>query len=279
MKNIKPPLEDPISTFKAIINSKRGQTRQDLQALLPLVIQRYNDYESNKYELSLLEEYNTFTEQQVNILIKCYEAETEELSKLKAMILSQQGIDTNSDCQYCTLGEAMTLDHYLPKSLFPEYAVLPINLVPCCYRCNNKRGSMWISESDKIRTTINLYFDDLSKGQFLYCAINYENNIPKVSFFLQKDAAISDELFKVIEAHFSILSLYDRFQKKVNTEISEITRRLCKLKANHDFEKEKLKAFLLDDVDTLAKTYGLNYWKRALRKALAESEDFFNTIL
>ena len=151
-----------------------------------MIIQRYNNYESNKYDLSLIDKYHGFTEAQKNILLKCYEIETENLSKLKAAILTLQAIDTNSDCQYCTLGEAATLDHYLPKSLFPEYAVLPINLIPCCYGCNNKRSNMWIRDSDKIRTTINLYFDDLSNGQFLYCTIRYEDNIPYVSFFCKK---------------------------------------------------------------------------------------------
>ena len=75
-----------------------------------------------------------------------------------------------------------------------------------------------------------------------------------------------------------MFSLYERFQKKVNTEISEITHSLYSLKTNHNFEKEELKAFLLENVDGLAKTHGLNYWKRALHKALAESDDFLSTI-
>ena len=47
-------------------------------------------------------------------------------------------------CFYC--GERLTpkettLDHYMSRSRRPELRYDMSNLVPCCYRCNKKKGS------------------------------------------------------------------------------------------------------------------------------------------
>ena len=34
----------------------------------------------------------------------------------------------------------VTLDHILPKSVYPSLAILPINLVPICYYCNTRKN-------------------------------------------------------------------------------------------------------------------------------------------
>ena len=42
----------------------------------------------------------------------------------------------NGTCPLCAARMVSTLDHYLPKSTHPAYAVTPINLVACCSDCN-----------------------------------------------------------------------------------------------------------------------------------------------
>lgn len=44
-------------------------------------------------------------------------------------------------CLFCTHGTPTTLDHYLPQSV-PELSILPLNLIPCCSGCNNKKGEL-----------------------------------------------------------------------------------------------------------------------------------------
>ena len=39
-------------------------------------------------------------------------------------------------CPYCSQRLIKTLDHYLPKSIYPYFSVTPINLVPACRDCN-----------------------------------------------------------------------------------------------------------------------------------------------
>src|SRR5204862_24909 len=53
-------------------------------------------------------------------------------------------------CPLCgELGQARTLDHYLPKANFPAYSVFPENLVPCCRDCNTGKNSSFPATRDK----------------------------------------------------------------------------------------------------------------------------------
>src|SRR6266436_1055374 len=44
-------------------------------------------------------------------------------------------------CPMCGRGRVATLDHFLPKYQYPEFAAYAKNLVPACYDCNNLKGN------------------------------------------------------------------------------------------------------------------------------------------
>lgn len=44
-------------------------------------------------------------------------------------------------CPMCGSANIGTVEHYLPKTPFPEFSVFSFNLVPSCSTCNQKRGS------------------------------------------------------------------------------------------------------------------------------------------
>lgn len=64
----------------------------------------------------------------------------------------------NERCPYCGgIGFATTLDHYLPKSKFPQFSVFPLNLVPSCKDCNTGKNNSINMEQEKL--TLHPYFD------------------------------------------------------------------------------------------------------------------------
>lgn len=76
---------------------------------------------------------------------------------------------SNTDvCPFC--GKAMgtsgfQLDHYLPKALYPIFAITPINLVPCCNVCNNaKRNYAPENETSQL---IHPYYDDFGSETWI----------------------------------------------------------------------------------------------------------------
>lgn len=72
-------------------------------------------------------------------------------------------------CLYCQLGVADTLDHFLPKSLYPFLCVSPVNLVPCCQRCNKKL----LDAAPKVESEVLLhpFFDRLPEGRWLHARL------------------------------------------------------------------------------------------------------------
>lgn len=60
-------------------------------------------------------------------------------------------------CPMCGVGRTKTLDHYLPKSRYPAFSVLPHNLVPACRDCNTDKGNPVAETADK--QLIHPYFD------------------------------------------------------------------------------------------------------------------------
>lgn len=54
-------------------------------------------------------------------------------------------------CPYCNLDSTYQLDHFLPKSQYPELSLYGPNLLPICSRCNQiKFNSIVTSSGDRI---------------------------------------------------------------------------------------------------------------------------------
>jgi 5-methylcytosine-specific restriction endonuclease McrA len=66
----------------------------------------------------------------------------------KKVILSRKNIlrRDGHQCQYCGARAALTVDHIVPKSRGGEDSWE--NLITACIRCNNRKGSMSLDESN-----------------------------------------------------------------------------------------------------------------------------------
>ena len=79
-------------------------------------------------------------------------------------------------CPFCGFGHATTLDHYLPKAKYPQFSVLPFNLVPSCKDCNTgKRTGIATTAEDQI---LHPYFDhqNFIDDQWL-CPVNCQSHV------------------------------------------------------------------------------------------------------
>lgn len=65
------------------------------------------------------------------------------------------------ECPFCGgIGEPKNLDHFLPKTRFPQFSVFPLNLIPACLDCNldSKKTSYASTEEEQ---TIHPYLDNV----------------------------------------------------------------------------------------------------------------------
>src|SRR5690606_34072146 len=70
----------------------------------------------------------------------------------------------HGQCPLCGHRQVATLDHYLPKSEFPAFAVLPLNLIPACRDCNSAKLARVVLSANE--QTLHPYYDDVDGEQW-----------------------------------------------------------------------------------------------------------------
>ncbi|MFA6514378.1 MAG: hypothetical protein WCT50_03790 [Patescibacteria group bacterium] len=281
MKNLKIPEINNENFLSEMIGKKREPQRAILSGVFDKVKSRYNDYELKKKELELLP-IESWEQWQGSALRSCYVTKTKilhQLDKIKAKIIE---LNNSNVCQYCGISPVKPFDHYLPKSIFPEFSIFSLNLVPCCSDCNNKKLEKWLNE-DGIREFLNFYFDPIDAAEiFLYCNIESANDKFVPIFSLNFSEEFDINFSTLIKNHFINLNLLEKYSQNSSEEISSIMdiiintyKREESLPAKNILYS-KIKTWIEDDADSKRLLKGGNNWKAALRDGLASSEGFIN---
>lgn len=119
---------------------------------------------------------------------------------------------TNNLCPYCGKRDVSELDHYLPKSKFPEFAITPINLVPSCHECNHTK-----LDDKNSCDLLNPYFDEVNTVQWLYCRIKIdEGNYLIPEYYLEFPKEFNKTLSVKIQRHFKLLKLFSSYSMWAN---------------------------------------------------------------
>ena len=112
-------------------------------------------------------------------------------------------------CPSCgEMGKPNTLDHYLPKGLYPQFCITPLNLFPMCDSCQKekleKTGTL-----NEPRFFLHPYFDAFIADQVLSITIEPPFDAP--SFTLNVATNITLEQRSVLSAHVRELKIEERF--------------------------------------------------------------------
>ncbi|MEL6403468.1 MAG: HNH endonuclease signature motif containing protein [Chloroflexota bacterium] len=170
-------------------------------------------------------------------------------------------------CVYCSYGESVELDHLLPKSKFPEFSILPYNLVPSCRRCNALKLD-YIPSNNRVGF-VHPYYEDYSQIEWLYARPIFTNNFLNVEFYVDDPLnLISAESLARLRFQFTKLNLNIRYSGQVASEISDIYYSL-----NNHFNKGgsyDVHTYLLSEAESARKS-NLNSLKTALFTCMANS--------
>jgi 5-methylcytosine-specific restriction endonuclease McrA len=268
MKNLY-PLRRKMFYWNRIVAAKNLANRTPLQALRPSVGQRITAYSqlTNPINLETIPA-STYIAPNIGLLAGCY-GKSDGMSYLKSKIINKQPMLLRGECQYCNIGEPNTFDHYLPKTEFPEYSALSINLIPCCATCNMEKGEEWLQEGH--RRIINFYYDRLPNVIYLNCDIRFRNNDP-VAVFTINAAAIPVNIRNVIVNHFDDLKLLERYQSRSNSEITDVYNTIVGFAGI--LNRAQVQAQLQLEAQTMMNSKGHNYWRAIIRLALSRSNRF-----
>jgi hypothetical protein len=175
-------------------------------------------------------------------------------------------------CPLCGGREATTLDHYLPRAGYPEFAVLPLNLIPCCRECNTDK-------LDQVRQNgcavyLHLYIDVLDETQrMLFADVAIDASVPAIEFSVRPPVGMDAVLAKRVETHFRALHLAGYYQKKAieeaGVQVQSVDDQLDAAVPVPDIQ-----AGLRRQAAYVSRLHGVNHWRYAALEAFASSPEF-----
>ncbi len=302
MRNIDPYDGDALTLYDSIVNAKRTsrprpatsddivdeeipaekQRKQILTELRETIVTRYQAYAQAKKSLERLTLHGAFTEEQRNALNHCYDGPTEPLKQMKAKVLQAMPDELGATCPYCGIGEVGTAededfgewDHYLPRkgeTPFVEFAAHPLNLIPCCGRCNKFKLDQWIEAGQRL--IVNVYHDEIDQTiPLIEARIDVGGDEPSVRFHPVDGPEAKTAFGQLLHRHFAKLHLFSRYRRRAREGISDICDQLRR-KPSTAGVTEALEELTAQAEDERRKR-GINSCKAVLYRAASRSNEF-----
>lgn len=173
----------------------------------------------------------------------------------------------NNICPLCNQRTVTTLDHVLPKTSYPTFAVTPFNLIPACADCNKIKDTYQPRTNEE--EIIHPYYDNISSQQYLYSTVNEESPVSLDFYIKLSDPPTTIE--KRLKKHFNLFRLNELYSSNSAEELSNISYRLAKL---YDSDgKDSISEYLKDEFESRY-VNNKNSWQTAMYNALYHNEWF-----
>ncbi len=181
-------------------------------------------------------------------------------------------IAANESCPYCGgIGVPANLDHYLPKKHYPQYSVLPVNLIPSCMDCNMgaKGGAYAINASDQV---LHPYLDDnrFFYDRWVYARVLHETPC-SLEYYVSPPSGWNEIHKERVKKHFKEFNLAKRYRIEAAKELSIlIDQRKGYMR---DFSSYDFRQYL----DSIAQSsLFINHWKKVMYKTLVDDAWFYS---
>lgn len=126
-------------------------------------------------------------------------------------------------CLLCGHRKVETLDHHLPKSLYPVLAVVPANLIPACNNCNKlKLANAPASQSEE---ALHPYFDNIEDDKWLHAEVSICAPAA-LRFYVRSPNNWSQVLSDRVGLHFRTLCLANLYAAEAAEELLNIRHQL-----------------------------------------------------
>lgn len=136
-------------------------------------------------------------------------------------------------CPICGKHEVTDWDHYIPRSVMPEYSMHVHNLIPTCTYCNGDKHGNWIENGKRVY--FNAYYDvmpDLRDVLDIKIEISQDTETPMVKVLLKPLSAETPDNIRIVKSTIVKLDLISNYwqhqaslciEKYVNTCINRVT--------------------------------------------------------
>lgn len=176
-------------------------------------------------------------------------------------------------CPYCGFAPISDLDHHLQRNRYKLLSIFALNLVPCCHPCNS--GKRRIPSDNPSEHQLHTYLESVAQFDFLRAAatLHPATGALEVSYFIEHCAGMSLELHQRLENHLTEFDLHTKYAKQVNIHLSE---QLFALTMVYEGGAHILRNYLNGTAEAHKGNFGVNDWRTALFRGLAECDAFCN---
>lgn len=278
MKNLACYTNDSFTAFTDAVSRKKDLlTQARLMTVYASIQLKFINYDmlfaANELEFLVNDGVHKFLQTELQSL---YNSDNALVNEIRREVENLQPRAYRYTCQYCTLEKPNTMDHIVPQSEFPEFAIHPKNLIPSCSTCNGYKGARWRVGNDK--NLINFYTDQLPNYQYLEVTI-YKDQFGELNFRyqLKYPPGMNLNLYQLISRHFTKLHLFERMRKSAITDLTEFED-LIKPRYQRGETRASLEATTIETCGSLRAALGLNHWKPVMMEALVRSNIFWDRI-
>lgn len=254
----KPSFEKAINDIALVVDHCRKIGKECTSAFEKL----YMKYDESKGIISNKEHEDFVGSYQLEA--EAMKRQYENLGKGKYLeYIREELIAPVDKCPYCGMGEATTLDHFLPKSVYKELATCRLNLVPLCWKCN-------LEKKDKdFNGFIHSYYQDFPLGViFFKCFVEISKEGALIIDFYVDGQHIEQILKKKLDNQIKAIELNERLRKEC---ISYITSNFS---IDDSFNDDSLRFFLADKIHKAKISLGANHWQTAFLQGLYDCDAF-----
>jgi hypothetical protein len=162
-------------------------------------------------------------------------------------------------------GRPNTLDHYLPKTLYPHFCITPVNLFPMCDACQIYKGTK-VGDTHSPRFFIHPYFDTFVAEQVLRVEIRPPFTVPRFTFGPVEDLDLS--IASLVCSHVRELGIEQRFTNYFRNQYRRLLRLVSKMRATNQDVLTSLTIF----TDTASEP-SMNTWEYVFYAAVIANQD------
>lgn len=272
MINIDPLIIDNDQFAKEAFESKKDPRKTTLLASYVYVKDDYHTYNANRLNLERMSpdaRVSGIREE----LLHCYDSSTEIVDEVKQKIKDNIPTKKKGRCLYCMISEATTLDHYIDKSDFPEFAIYTDNLIPCCASCNTRKKAKWRNGAQRL--IINNYFDTLITDNYLYIDIGFSREIPFVQEVRLDFAAVTATTYSIelVKNHYELLDLKNRYKDKATDLLDGIVEEFTE---PYKIDRPSCLNTIYRRISALEKKHGRNHWEAAVYRGVLANNDLID---
>lgn len=270
MRVISKPNISPVEAYEACYSSSRTETtRINFSNISYFINIQSNQYEQNANSKNLytfrphINVSGTISKDDMVNLYDNNMVKNKEGRKIYDKLKSLAPLER---CPFCGIGTVTTLDHYLPKTEFPTFSVLPYNLVASCKDCNTGKLASYATTQNT--QTLHPYYDDFTSEQWLYARVLQPL---KIEFYVQPPVFWNQIDKDRVQKHFDNYKLDKRFSVEASNVLAALSHKFTQyFSSSTDIKNE------LEREYKIHKDLHLNSWETAMYQALYLDSWYYN---